>query len=479
MGSGPWLGLRRVAFVPVDRPGYNEPNAPPPANWADLIWQRVFYWADRNGLDVSLRNYIVTTSYGRADIEGEVQPMETVNIQDVPPSFLAGKLEQSLRDQGFDAAALVMLGGACAGQGDPGGFWARFVMAEGVGVWAMELTHVLVNFVDLYSDIVVPRDLKPYDNMAGANGVHCTAYSKTLLGWLDPSAIVEVTGSSASYDLYALGLVQPPAPGRVTAIKADGGGRTVFAEARLRVDQYDGGNQWNAVGIPGEGVIVYEQVGVENPYPSPGEIDPLIALLTPTALAPGQSVTSDTGISVSVTAQLDGGYRIAVTNPYGTVSVPDLHQKSATLATEALAAVGLVRRLHRTLRAARGLGARPIPGRGNAGSAWQHGHCTLLDSAAPVVAPPREQPPLEPLVRGGGLPARRCRHRCRRSAQPSRSGNRHLGRNIARACALRPRIAAPADGADRSGARATSVRPRALFVAESGMPPNEGGPDRS
>ena len=52
-----------MAFVPVDRPGYNEPNAPPPANWADLIWQRIFYCADRHGLDVSLRNYILTPGW--------------------------------------------------------------------------------------------------------------------------------------------------------------------------------------------------------------------------------------------------------------------------------------------------------------------------------------------------------------------------------------------------------------------------------
>jgi hypothetical protein len=340
---GPWLGLRRVAFVPVDRPSFNEPPGPPPPNWAEQIWQRVFYWPYR-GVDISLRRYIVSTSQGRADIEGEVQPVEEVGVKDVPPSFLAGKLEQSLRDQGFDAAALVMLGGPSTGTADAGtgAFWARFAMVEGVGVWAMELTHTLVGFMDLYTDLV-PHDLKPYDNMAGSNGVHPTAYSKTLLGWLDESVIAVDELVTASFDLHALELVQPPPPGRVTAVRVDSGASSLFAEARLRIDQFDGGNYWD-YGIPNEGVIVYEQVGVENPTtPFPGEIDPLIALLTPAALTPGQSVTSDTGVTVTVNAALDGGFRITVVNPAAlAVVVPDLFQDSAAQAIAKLHAVGLV-----------------------------------------------------------------------------------------------------------------------------------------
>jgi hypothetical protein len=363
---GPWQGLRRIAFVPVDRPSFNEPPGPPPPDWADQIWQRVFYWPDAGGVDVSLRRYITTISQGRADIEGEVQPVQTVGIKDVPPSFLASELEQPLRDQGFHGAALVMLGGLGAGQADegPGAFWARFVMAEGVGVWAMELTHMLVGFADLYSE-AVPHDLKPYDNMAGANGVHPTAYSKTLLGWLDGDAIAVDTLSTASFDLHALELVQPAPPGRVTAVRVNTGGKSLFAEARLRIDQFDGGNQWNRGGIPGEGVIVYEQVGVENTTtPFPGEIDPLIALLTPIALTPGQSVTSDDGVTVTVEAELAGGFRVTVVNPAApSVVVPDLFQDSAQEAVSALQAVGLVAHLEGPqLRGAWVLRQSPVAG---------------------------------------------------------------------------------------------------------------------
>ena len=99
-----------------------------------------------------------------------------------------------------------MLGGVNAGQGDGGGFWARFVMAEGVGVWAMELTHVLAYYMDLYTNDPA-NDLNTFDNMDCACGTHPTAYTKVQLGWLEPSAITRHTVASAVYDLHSIGLV--------------------------------------------------------------------------------------------------------------------------------------------------------------------------------------------------------------------------------------------------------------------------------
>ena len=78
-------------------------------------------------------------------------PMVVVDQQDVPVGALEGQLGASLRAQGFDAAALVMLGGVGAGTSERGGFWARFVMVEAVGVWAMEFMHCLTGFADLYT----------------------------------------------------------------------------------------------------------------------------------------------------------------------------------------------------------------------------------------------------------------------------------------------------------------------------------------
>jgi hypothetical protein len=98
----------------------------------------------------------------------------TLDRQDVPPDFLASQFEQSLRQQGFDAAALVMNGGLGAGTSVVPGFWARFVMAEGVGVWMMELTHVLTYFMDLYTNDRA-NDLNTFDNMDCSCGTHPTA----------------------------------------------------------------------------------------------------------------------------------------------------------------------------------------------------------------------------------------------------------------------------------------------------------------
>jgi hypothetical protein len=219
------------------------------------------------------------------------------------------------------------------------GFWSRFVMVEGVGVWAMELMHGLTGMLDLYTHLV-PHDLGGFDTMACSCGTHPTAYTRMLLGWLDPSAIAIDALADAGFVLHATSL--GPAPlGRVHAVQTQGAGLQVIVEARLRGDQFDGPNQYNQSGIPSEGVIVYEVVGVENPA-LPPERDPLISLLTPTALPPGQSVTSASGITVRVDAAVTGGFAVTIHNPTAPVEVPDLSEDTATLAANELHAVGLV-----------------------------------------------------------------------------------------------------------------------------------------
>jgi hypothetical protein len=338
----PWIGKKRVAFIPVFRPSFDPPGSPPP-NWPQLIASRVYFQRDSSrNIDVSLRNYIYTTSQGRADIEGEVLDMVTVDREDVPVGFLDGQLGQTLRNQGFDAAAMVMLGGTGAGSSILLGFWARFVMAEGVGVWAMELTHVIAGYADLYTNDRA-NDLNTFDNMDCSCGTHPTAYTKVQLGWLDPSAIAVDRTANAQYDLHAVGLVQPPPPGRVTAVQIETGGNPLFVEARLRADQYDGGNNWNPNGIKNEGVIVYELAGVQNPFAQPGEIDPLIRLLTQTTLVPGQSFTSNSGVTVRVVVALMGGFTVSIDNPNApSVIVPDVFELSPADAAKEVEDAGLV-----------------------------------------------------------------------------------------------------------------------------------------
>ena len=333
----PWVGQKRVAFVPVTRGLYNE--YPQPPDWRGDIDRRVHFDLDPSkGVDVSLRNYIQTTSYGRADLVGEVLDVVEVDRVDVEPGDLEPELGPTLRAQGFDAGALVMLGGPGAGRAS--GFWARFVMAEGVGVWAMELTHSIAGFADLYT-YLVPHDLGSFDNMACACGTHPTAYTKSLLGWLDPSAITIDPWPQAQFALHATSLAQPPPPGRSIAVQTQGSSLPVVVEARVRADQYDGGNRYNPTGIPSEGVIVYELAGVENPA-APPETDPLIALLTPTALQPGQSLTSESGITVRVEASITGGFTVTIQNPTAPVVVPELFEETAASAAAKLQHLGLV-----------------------------------------------------------------------------------------------------------------------------------------
>ena len=137
-----WLGTRRVAFVPVDRGFYNE--YPVPADWKGDIERRVYYDRDPvTGIDVSLRNFILTMSQGQADIADEVLDTITFVQKGVEPGDLKAELDPIAQSGAYDTGALVMLGGYGAGVNY--GFWSRFVMIEGVGSgpWIYEAADTL------------------------------------------------------------------------------------------------------------------------------------------------------------------------------------------------------------------------------------------------------------------------------------------------------------------------------------------------
>ena len=111
-----WSGLKKLAFVPVFRPHAHPPDLIP-ADWAADIERRVFFDPDPvTGFDRSLRAYIHAVSSGRADLDAVVFPMVTVDEQDVPANVLEGQMGAQLRGEGFDAAAIVMLGGPVRGR---------------------------------------------------------------------------------------------------------------------------------------------------------------------------------------------------------------------------------------------------------------------------------------------------------------------------------------------------------------------------
>lgn len=299
-----WIGRKKLAFVPLFRPNAHPPDQIP-ADWENQILRRVLF--DPNpttGADRSLRAYIHAASSGRADLDAVVMPRESVDQQDVPVAFLEGKLGAQLRSQGFNAAAIVMLGGVGAGTAQSGGFWARFVMVEGVGVWAMELMHCLTAFRDLYP---FDGNMGAFDEMACACATHPSAYTKAAIGWLDASAVVSQNVRAQDHKLHTVGLVQPPPSGRVAAVRIGSQVPFLMVEARQKVDQFD-------ANIRSEGVIVY-QVQTSDPLGHAQNNTAPVKLLTETALKLGQKFTSTSGVTVQVKSAIPGGFNVHIERP--------------------------------------------------------------------------------------------------------------------------------------------------------------------
>lgn len=320
--STPWLGRKRVAFVPLFRSNAAPPDQIPP-DWENAIYRRVVYDPRReaNGADRSMRAWLRAASSGLADIDPLVLPMQTINKQVVTVNELEGALGSRLRDQGMDAAVLVMLGGR--GAGTNAGFWSRVVMAESNGVWLMEMMHGLTGFKDLYhfNDDVDPSEcaIGTFDQMSASSQTHPTAFTKNELGWLNAAAIRLHAGGSVDYELQHLALAQPPVAGRTTAVRIGNGFPYVMVEARQTTDQFEAGmpalNDGQEMGIASEGVIAYRvQTRNATVQAREGHKKPLY-LITLKALQPDQSVALDNGVTLTVTGARADGFAIRISGP--------------------------------------------------------------------------------------------------------------------------------------------------------------------
>jgi len=319
-----WIGRKKIAFIPVYRPNVPPPDPPDsiPADWKSDILRRVVFDPDSLTVaDRSLRAYIRAASSGQADLDAVVMPMVVIDRKDIRLEHPdVQQLGAAMRAQGFDAAALVMLGLPGAGTSELGGFLARFVMKEPVGVWAMELMHVLTGFDDIRCRPALvdcqnnpTADIGFFDEMAYSGGQHPTAYTKRSINWLDATAVTQHIGLKKEYDLHAVGLPQPPPTGRTTAVQIGTQVPYMMVEARMMVDQFESKSQ-PELGIPSTGVIVY-RVQTTSPHGSPQDSRIPVFLLTPTALAPGASFTAENGVTVQVISALPGGYRIRLEDP--------------------------------------------------------------------------------------------------------------------------------------------------------------------
>ena len=315
MPTNPWIGTKRIAFVPTYRPHAAPPDQIPP-DWPDAILQRLIFDPDAQGRDRSFRGWVRAASSGRADVEPVVLGMETIDQQVVDPNVWEGKLGPGLRAQGIDAAAIVMLGGQ--GAGTNWGFWSRFVMAEDTGIWAMEMLHGLTGCWDFYpfgNDVdPAANAIGTFDEMSQARLSHPTIYTKVQFGWAEASHIAVQSGPTGSYDLQFAGLPQPPAAGRHAAVRIGDAVPHLMVEARGFVDAFDKSfDPGTGQGIMNEGVIVYRvQTTDPTQHPRPGFLLPLFNT-TVRPLKVGESVVTD-GVTVTVAGSIIGGRTVTIDN---------------------------------------------------------------------------------------------------------------------------------------------------------------------
>ena len=106
-----------------------------------------------------------------------------------------------------------------------------------------------------------------------------------------------------TYNLHAIGLVQPPPTGRVAAVQIGSQVPFLMVEARLMNDQFD-------ATIPSQGVIVY-RVQTSDPHGTAQNQTAPLQLLTTTALKVGETFTSG-NLKMKVVKALPDGFSITV-----------------------------------------------------------------------------------------------------------------------------------------------------------------------
>jgi PASTA domain len=353
-----WTGQARVLFIPLivkDTIGFE----PPPDDFLELVRRRVYFDPDPDtGEDGSLSSYINSISYGRAWLDATVSAPVTLSKLRVGdnPTLLAINMQQEAHL--YEYLAVVYPTNVWVdvpGMAQPGKIQfspprtpnvtkgrCRFNQETGVGTWAMELLHITTGIGDYYNGI---NGVENFDEMDGQSATHPTAYTKRIAGWLDEKAVPLHAGKRL-YTLHAVGLPQPPPAGRVTAVRvrAPGSQRYLFVEARLRCDRWEAGlGDSSGVGIPSEGVLIYEFSPQSDSWPrrpqDPNGPWPPLEFRR-AGMTAGQSYTyAADGTVVRVGPATAGGFNIGITSRE--VEVPDLYELPRAVATKALENIGL------------------------------------------------------------------------------------------------------------------------------------------
>ena len=358
--STPWLGTKRVAFVPLSRTNATPPDVIPP-DWENVILRRVLNdpRPDAGGVvvDRSLRAWVRAVSWGQADIDPVMLERQAIDQQNVEPGDLADrpqvKSELDALDPPAQSAILIMLGGL--GAGKTSGFWSRVVMVETNGTWLHEIIHALTNFADLYDhgDDLDPtnRKIGLYDIMSSSLQAHPTAFTKNELGWLDTHKIgLYEPGDISTFTTLQPISANPPAElGELFAVRIGDDVPYVMVEARQKTDHFEAGISASGgeMGILSEGVIAY-RVQTRNPTVQQREgcRKPLF-LMTLIPLQPGESVMLDSGVKLEVHQRVPKGFIIQLTTetfqpePIVQVTVPSVIGTKHKPAEQVMVAAGL------------------------------------------------------------------------------------------------------------------------------------------
>ena len=336
-----WLGRKKLAFIPLSRTNIQPPDVIPP-DWPDQIMQRVFFDPPADpttgkpipGIDRSVRAYFHTVSSGSADLDIVVLPPQTIAEKDVPPDALEATMGNQLRSEGFDGAAIVMLGGPGGGSTSQlSNFaWSRFCMSDNLGAWVGEILHQ-TNLCDLPDLFDWGGNMGPFDQEACYLATHLSGWTKRAVGWLDPSTVALHLGQAAEYTLHSISLIQPPPTGRIAAVQIGAQVPYLMVEARLQADQFD-------INIPNEGIIVYRVQTTDPLGNAQNDTAPLV-LLTKAALTAGQSFTTD-GVTVQVGNSVPGGFSIQVSTSSPLGIVPDVFELTANVASKMITKAGFV-----------------------------------------------------------------------------------------------------------------------------------------
>jgi hypothetical protein len=299
----PWIGQRHAVFVPVID---SHVDLDPVPDFVERILRRIFYDPHPStGVDRALQRYVSQVSYGKASLAATVTDVVVSNTPDT-----MGAARKSIpEDNPYDVVVAVLSSGGpdrdawawwdntpISGIGD----FCRVNLDEGLGTWAMEITHSLTSFGDLYN---FNPHLGPFDNMACNCGTHPSVHTLVHLQWLAQSAVaVKADHGEDVYTLHPVGLSQPAPPGHVMAVRtpARSGSTYYMVEARIRSDPYESPS-YASSGIPTEGVIVYEVADKLEVY-----------LRTPSALKVGESFSPEAGLDIAVIRERYGDFRVTV-----------------------------------------------------------------------------------------------------------------------------------------------------------------------